>query len=105
MKPAGPRDSPWFVLAGYARSISVRVLQKDYNEIIKSYVPEQWDHAYYFLFVSFIAAATSMEKHFGPSRPIEFSSTTSFLSRNRSSSELLEMTEQFFRGRRLTEYA
>jgi hypothetical protein len=54
------------------RSLYVRVKQQDYNEVIKPYVPEQWDNAYYFLFTGIIAAGTSVEKYFGPSRPIEF---------------------------------
>ncbi|HEY6183905.1 MAG TPA: DUF3800 domain-containing protein [Terriglobales bacterium] len=54
------------------RSISVRVNQTDYNEIIKPYVPPVWDHAYYYLFTGFMAAATSAEKYFGKNDPIEF---------------------------------
>ena len=54
------------------RAIHVRVRQSDYNEIIKNYVPPQWDNAYYFLFPSFVAAVVGMEKYFGQSEPVEF---------------------------------
>jgi hypothetical protein len=40
------------------RAMSVRVRQADYNELIKPYVPECWDNAYYHLFTGIIAAAT-----------------------------------------------
>jgi len=53
-------------------ALSVRVRQKNYDEIIKSNVPPEWDNAYYFLFPAFIAAATSIEKYFGSGSSIEF---------------------------------
>lgn len=54
------------------RAMYVRVRQQDYNEVIKPYIPESWDNAYYFLFTGIISAATSVEKYAGTSRPIEF---------------------------------
>jgi len=54
------------------RSMYVRVRQQDYNEIIKPYLPEYWDNAYYFLFIGIMSAATSVEKYMGSSRPVEF---------------------------------
>jgi hypothetical protein len=54
------------------RSLYVRLKQQDYNEIIKPYIPDAWDNAYYHLFIGSIAAFTSIEKHLGASRPIEF---------------------------------
>jgi hypothetical protein len=54
------------------RAIYVQVKQQDYNEIIKPYVPPEWDHAYYFLFTGIIAGVTSIEKYAGISRPVEF---------------------------------
>jgi hypothetical protein len=46
--------------------------QSDFDQIIKPYVPPQWDNPYYYLFPSFMAAASSLEKHGGRNRPIEF---------------------------------
>jgi hypothetical protein len=54
------------------RSMYVRVRQQDYDEVIKPYVPPEWDNAYYFLFTGIIAAGTSVEKYTGSSRPVEF---------------------------------
>ncbi len=54
------------------RAMYVRVKQQDYNEVIKPYIPERWDNAYYFLFTGIIAASTTAEKYAGTSRPIEF---------------------------------
>jgi len=54
------------------RAFHVRVMQTDYNEVIKPYIPEKWDNAYFFLFIGFMAAATSVEKYAGIGQPIEF---------------------------------
>ncbi len=54
------------------RAFHARVMQTDYNEVIKHYVPAKWDNAYFFLFIGFMAAATSIEKHAGSGQPIEF---------------------------------
>jgi hypothetical protein len=57
----------------YARQpISVRVMQKDYDEIVKPHVAPHLDNAYYFLFMSFIFSGTSSEKYFGSSEPLAF---------------------------------
>lgn len=54
------------------RAFYVRTMQKDYDEIIKPYVPPRWDNAYFFLFIGCIAAATSLEKYTGAGNPIDF---------------------------------
>lgn len=54
------------------RAFHVRTMQKDYNDLIKPYVPPDWDNAYFFLFIGFLSAATSIEKYAGSGRPIEF---------------------------------
>lgn len=54
------------------RAFYVRTKTQDYNEVIKPYIPPQWDNPYYFLFMGSIAAATSVEKHDGMGEPIEF---------------------------------
>jgi Protein of unknown function (DUF3800) len=54
------------------RAIHVRLKQKDYDEVIKPYVPPMWQNAYYFLFIGFLSAATSTEKWAGSGRKIEF---------------------------------
>lgn len=54
------------------RSVYVRVQQRDYDAVIKKYVPPEWDNAYYFLFISMISAATSTEKYLGSSEQLEF---------------------------------
>ena len=66
-------DSLIKVIGNHAlRSIYVRLKQQDYNEVIKPYVPDAWDNAYYYLFIGSIAAFTSVEKHVGANQPIEF---------------------------------
>jgi Protein of unknown function (DUF3800) len=55
-----------------SRSIYVRLKQKDYDEVIKPYVPPMWQNAYYFLFTGFLSAGTSTEKWSGENRKIEF---------------------------------
>lgn len=75
--PAGEKDERVDalikVIGGHAmRALYVRVKQQDYNEVIKPYVPEEWDNPYYFLFTAILASGTSAEKYFGSSRPIEF---------------------------------
>lgn len=54
------------------RAFYVRTRQQDYNDIIKPYVPSEWDNAYFFLFISCIAAAISLEKYAGSGAPIDF---------------------------------
>jgi hypothetical protein len=54
------------------RAFHVRLKQIDYNEVIRPYIPEKWDNAYFFLFIGFLAAATSVEKYAGDGQPIEF---------------------------------
>jgi hypothetical protein len=54
------------------RAIYVRLKQKDYDEVIKPYIPPMWQNAYYFLFIGFLSSATGMEKWAGNSRMIEF---------------------------------
>jgi Protein of unknown function (DUF3800) len=61
------------VIGRYAvRAIQVRMRQRDYNEIIKLNVPEQWDDAYFFLMPGFISAVLAIEKHLGDQQPAEF---------------------------------
>jgi len=54
------------------RAIYVRMMQKDFNDVIKPYIPKKWDNAYFFLFMGFMAASTSIEKYVGEGQPIEF---------------------------------
>jgi hypothetical protein len=54
------------------RAIYVRTRQKDYNDIIKSNVPEVWDDAYFFLMPAFISSAIALEKYVGNQEPAEF---------------------------------
>ena len=53
-------------------AISVRVRQKDYDEIIKSSVPPEWDDAYHYLFPTFLAATLKAETDFGAGQSVEF---------------------------------
>lgn len=54
------------------RAIHVRMMQQDYNDVIQPYIPKKWDNPYFFLFIGFIAACTSVEKYAGDGHPIEF---------------------------------
>lgn|GEM_PF-2700315 len=54
------------------RAFNVRLKQKDYDEVIKPYVPPRWDNAYFFLFMGFLTATTSIEKYLGDGQPVEF---------------------------------
>ena len=54
------------------RAIYIRVRQKDYDDIIKEYVPCEWDNAYYYLFQCFVAAAMATEKYLGSGDPLDF---------------------------------
>jgi hypothetical protein len=54
------------------RAIHVRMQQRDYEEVIRGYVPPEWDNPYYFLFPSFVSAVITMEKYFGLSKSVEF---------------------------------
>jgi hypothetical protein len=54
------------------RAVSIRVRQKHYDEVIKGNVPPMWDNPYYFLFMGYIAVATSIEKFFYNDEPTEF---------------------------------
>ena len=54
------------------RSVYVRLQQRDYDDVIKKYVPPEWDNAYFFLFMALIFAATSTEKYLGGKQPIDF---------------------------------
>jgi hypothetical protein len=66
-------DSLISVIGRHAeRAIYFRVSQKDYNEVIKPYVPTDWDNAYYLLFMGIVSGFVAMEKHQGTGRPIEF---------------------------------
>jgi Protein of unknown function (DUF3800) len=61
------------VIGKYAlRAIYVRLQQRDFDEIIKPYVPEMWQDPYYFLFSGYLSAAVSAEKHGGIGRSTEF---------------------------------
>jgi hypothetical protein len=66
-------DSLIAVIARRARlAISVRLRQKDYEEIVKQNVPPLWDDPYFFLFPAFITAATAVERFAGAHELIEF---------------------------------
>jgi len=54
------------------RAIYVRLQQRDYDEIIKPYVPDMWQDPYYFLFSGYLSAAVHTEKHGGIGRSTEF---------------------------------
>jgi Protein of unknown function (DUF3800) len=54
------------------KAIHVRLKQKDYDEVIKPYVPPQWQNAYYFLFIGFLTAAVSTERYLGSGEHIDF---------------------------------
>jgi hypothetical protein len=54
------------------RAFHVRARQKDYDEVIKPYIPKQWDNAYFFLFMGLIASVTSVEKYAGYGQPVDF---------------------------------
>jgi hypothetical protein len=54
------------------RAIYVRVKQQDFDEVIKPWIPTEWQNAYYFLYVAFLSAGTSSEKYAGTSRRIDF---------------------------------
>jgi len=54
------------------RPINVRLKQQDYDEVIKPWVPPQWESPYYALFLGFIQAAASTEKYLNSAEQIEF---------------------------------
>jgi len=60
------------ILKRARQAVYVRAKQKDYDEIVKTQVPEMWDNAYFFLFPAFVTCCTSLEKWFGNSEPIHF---------------------------------
>jgi Protein of unknown function (DUF3800) len=50
----------------------VRLQQKDYDEVIKPWVPPMWQNPYYFLFIAFLSSVTSTHKYLGGAEQIEF---------------------------------
>ncbi|HWA95971.1 MAG TPA: DUF3800 domain-containing protein [Terracidiphilus sp.] len=50
----------------------VRLQQKDYDEVIKQWVPPMWQNPYYFLFIGFLSSVTSINKFLGGGKQIEF---------------------------------
>jgi hypothetical protein len=54
------------------RAIYVRLQQRDFDEIIRPYVPEMWQDPYYFLFSGYLSAGVFTEKHGGIGRSTEF---------------------------------
>lgn len=66
-------DSLIAVIGKHAlRAIFIRLQQRDYDEVIKPYVPPMWQNAYYFLFLGFLSVAMSTEKYAGDGRRVEF---------------------------------
>lgn len=53
------------------QAIYVRVLQKDYDDIVKGRLAPEWDSPYYFLFPGFIASIIGQERGRGTNEPVE----------------------------------
>jgi Protein of unknown function (DUF3800) len=66
-------DSFIKVIGAHAtRSIYVRLKQQDYDEVIKPFIPLQWQNPYYFLFIGFLSAATMTAKYLRDGDSVEF---------------------------------
>ncbi len=68
----------------------VRLQQKDYDEVIKAWVPPMWQNPYYFLFIGFLSSVTSTYKYLGGAKQIEFI----FDSNNQVDSPSLDLYKQ-----------
>ena len=55
-----------------AQPFCVRLQQKDYDEVIKPWVPPIWQNPYYFLLIGFLSSVTSTHKYLGGAEQIEF---------------------------------
>jgi hypothetical protein len=54
------------------RAFHVRVRQKDHDEVIKPFVPPEWDNPYYGLFQGCVSSVVANERYSGEGRPVEF---------------------------------
>src|ERR1022692_2803718 len=82
------------------RAIAIRMKPKDYETVIRGNVPPMWDNPYYFLFMSFITAATSIENLIFDDEPTEFIFDTQRGVEKRSEMLYYQMIEQSrFAGR------